>query len=204
MVSLGGMSPEDFLGMQAMLLDARTWIEDVIKAMDDVRHAPDRGSDEASGIAREVLRIFGNPDDPRSNGRALYASDVHGLMRSAKVFLQNRGEESLEHPTPDGVPRRMRSAIISYLIRGVDPGGFLGAVLRNDLADAFSRADAENVGCMKHYAAFLYSVCPTNAQGGSVDAWIEARLTRPLTTTAIRFPRGWGRDIAEWNSKFVG
>jgi hypothetical protein len=63
------------------------------------------------------------------------------------------------------LPRHMHRGLINWLAFGVMPGGFLQAVLRNDLVQAFARADAENTAAMREWAAFLYDDMPRGAWG---------------------------------------
>jgi hypothetical protein len=76
-----------------------------------------------------------------------------------------------------GLPEHMRNGAQLYIEHGVEPGGFLRAVLSDKLVAAFGRADDTNRAAMYDWATWLYNECPTAAWGSpeKVDAWIEAR-----------------------------
>lgn len=42
------------------------------------------------------------------------------------------------------IPKHLQEGILRYVEHGVRPGGFLTAVLNNDLQNAFARADPES------------------------------------------------------------
>ncbi len=76
------------------------------------------------------------------------------------------------------IPWHMHEGLLAYLFYGRPPGDFLAAVLKNDLVEAFARADGENTRFMRQWAAFLYShmpALPVRSWGGSeaYKNWIE-------------------------------
>lgn len=75
----------------------------------------------------------------------------------------------------DGIPQRMMDSLERYLEHGVEPGGFLRAVLENDLVGAFGRADAENMRAMKAWASYIYNEVPSGSWGSPeiVKAWLD-------------------------------
>lgn len=76
------------------------------------------------------------------------------------------------HTRPD-----MIRALGRYVLHGIAPGGFLLAVLENDLMEATERADQENLRNLPAYAAFLYNEVPGSCHGSreKVNAWMKAR-----------------------------
>ena len=74
------------------------------------------------------------------------------------------------------IPDRMIGGLIRYINEGVVPGGFLLAVLDNDLREACGRADSENLSLLPAYVAFLYNEAPAGCSGspGKVAAWVDA------------------------------
>jgi hypothetical protein len=76
-----------------------------------------------------------------------------------------------------GLPKHMRDGAHLYIEHGVEPGGFLRAVLSNQLVESFGRADETNRAAMFDWATWLYNECPRDAWGSpeKVDAWIESR-----------------------------
>ena len=75
----------------------------------------------------------------------------------------------------DMLPEHMQPGARGYVEDGQPPGGFLTAVLTNDLTEAFGRADGINREYMFQWATWLYNECPGNAWGTqeAVDAWVE-------------------------------
>jgi hypothetical protein len=61
-----------------------------------------------------------------------------------------------------------------YIMHGVEPGGFLRAVLENNLKEACMHADDENRYLLFDYVFFLYNEAPSTCWGSSqaVDHWI--------------------------------
>lgn len=79
----------------------------------------------------------------------------------------------------DLLPDYMRSGMERYLLHGISPGGFLTAVLENNLVEAFARADMTNRPRLWDYAKFLHNYAPkipVPAWGSPeiVAKWIKA------------------------------
>jgi len=73
------------------------------------------------------------------------------------------------------IPEHMRDGLRLYIDRGLPPGSFLMAVLTNDLAGAFGKADLINQSKIKDYVSFLYNHAPRQCWGSveKVDEWIK-------------------------------
>lgn len=72
------------------------------------------------------------------------------------------------------LPDYMQESTTAYILIGQKPGGFMRAVLSNDLYYAYARADDRNLIAMFQWAALLNHL--PNASWGSkhaVDQWIE-------------------------------
>lgn len=71
-----------------------------------------------------------------------------------------------------------------YIERGVPTGGFLNAVLCNDLREASGRADVFNKHRIFELVQWLYNEAPSPCWGSpeNVEAWL-ARFTKPLSRT---------------------
>jgi len=80
----------------------------------------------------------------------------------------------LELCVESGIPEHMHSAVISYVVDHLQPGGFLTAVLENNLMEAASRADSTNIQHLENYARLLYNL-PRNCWGDPsvVDKWLR-------------------------------
>jgi hypothetical protein len=63
------------------------------------------------------------------------------------------------------IPQHMRDALVRWVERGSVPGDFLQAVIKNDLRDAFGRADSENEPLLKVYVQWFYNVAPAGCFG---------------------------------------
>ena len=70
-----------------------------------------------------------------------------------------------------------QEAIFNYLVYGWEPGGFLTAVMANDLLRAATVADVENVKRLAHVARFVVYALPHGCYGNydQVKSW--CRLT---------------------------
>lgn len=56
-------------------------------------------------------------------------------------------------------------ALERYLNNGIMPGGFLTAVLENNLVESLGRADEENSKNLKDIVRYMYNYFPSNAWG---------------------------------------
>ena len=62
-----------------------------------------------------------------------------------------------------------------YVNHGIKPGGFLEAVLANDLMESFGRADMGNRLSLFDICSYVYNELPAGCHGSykEVDSWIE-------------------------------
>lgn len=76
-----------------------------------------------------------------------------------------------------GVPTHTQGALIRYIVNRFEPGGFLTAVLSNDLFGAVNRADRENLQALENICQFVYSDMPASSWGSPerVSAWLDRR-----------------------------
>ena len=74
------------------------------------------------------------------------------------------------------IPERMRAPLLRWFYHGIIPGGFLAAVLRNDLHRACINADDENRHLLWDYVIFLHNEAPAGCWGSPkhVDDWQKA------------------------------
>jgi len=88
------------------------------------------------------------------------------------------------------LPGGTRESIDRYVQYGIPTGGFLRAVLANDLKEACGRADVYNQVALPCIVAYLYNECPATCWGSydRVDLWLEkheeARELRRGSVTA--------------------
>lgn len=73
------------------------------------------------------------------------------------------------------LPERMRGGVERYIERGIEPGDFLSAVIRNNLKEAVGRADDENANLLAVYVRYFYSHAPYQCWGSPerFKAWID-------------------------------
>ena len=73
------------------------------------------------------------------------------------------------------VPEPMRGGVIRYIAHGIIPGGFLTALLQNDLMAAVGKADATNQRCIVDWCTFLHNYAPQGCFGSpaAVRSWAE-------------------------------
>lgn len=74
-----------------------------------------------------------------------------------------------------GVPEHTRTGFAWWIVDGLQPGGFLTAVLENNLSQAFARADSINRAAMFQIVSFLYNEAPGPCWGSpeKVREWHE-------------------------------
>lgn len=58
------------------------------------------------------------------------------------------------------IPQLTRNSIMRYVEQGIQPGGFLTAVLCNDLYNATGRADRENLAALPAIVRWFANKCP--------------------------------------------
>lgn len=73
------------------------------------------------------------------------------------------------------IPEHMRDGVRMYVFDFVEPGGFLTAVLENDLAGAVARADHINLQHIAEWGQFLLWAMPRAAWGSpeAVQSWLD-------------------------------
>lgn len=72
-----------------------------------------------------------------------------------------------------GVPNHLVSGLALYVVMGIRPGGFMTAVLENDLKGAIACADANSYAGLKELVQFLYNSVPASCYGTpeKVEKW---------------------------------
>lgn len=82
--------------------------------------------------------------------------------------MLERNQKFMERAREYGVPEHMIDGLELYVFHRVQPGGFMRAVLENDLKEALGRADSINQHALKKIVSFMYNEMPAISQG-SVD-----------------------------------
>lgn len=74
------------------------------------------------------------------------------------------------------IPEYMRKGAMLYVRHGIEPGGFMTAVLENNFYEAISRMDENNWRSLKEYRDFLsYLPCECWGNPEKVRAWMKHR-----------------------------
>lgn len=78
------------------------------------------------------------------------------------------------------VPDRTVESLQRYIYDGVPTGGFLEAVINNDLSEACGRADENNIQILPAIVAYLYNHAPTECWGFATahDRWVNKQLEK--------------------------
>ncbi len=103
-----------------------------------------------------------------------------------------------ESMTEYGVPEHDHDGLILYIVRGVQTGGFLEAVLSNDLRGAVERADTVNARCLCEIVRWLYNRAPAKCWGShdAVTRWISSGGMSGQSGAGIILGQGdYQRDI---------
>jgi len=72
------------------------------------------------------------------------------------------------------IPSHTQGALERYLDHGLPPGGFLSAVIANDLMGAVARADIQNMTAIPEIAKFLFNEAPAGSWGSdeNLENWL--------------------------------
>jgi len=84
-------------------------------------------------------------------------------------------DSSVSQSLVDAVPVRLREGIDRFVEYGMPTGGFLRAVLTNDLFGAIARADDQSLANIRHICQYVYNAAPSNCWGSkeAFDAHIK-------------------------------
>jgi hypothetical protein len=75
-----------------------------------------------------------------------------------------------------GIPEHCADSLAGYITRDYkNVGGFLTALLSNNLKATFAMADDKNIGLVYNYLKFLYNYAPAGCWGSmeKVENWIQ-------------------------------
>ena len=66
-------------------------------------------------------------------------------------------------------------SIMNYVEKGWEPGGFVRAVLENDLMGAMGKADSYNRATLFQITSYIYNDIPSSSHGSReiVEAWLN-------------------------------
>lgn len=63
------------------------------------------------------------------------------------------------------LPSSLRDGTRLWIENGIPPGGFLQAVIANNLVEAVGRADHKNIDLLREIVLFFYSQAPSDCWG---------------------------------------
>ncbi len=77
------------------------------------------------------------------------------------------------------LPESVRDGIKRYIEHRVEPGGFLMAVLENDLVRSFGKADSNNRQALFSIVGWIYDVAPGSCWGSpeKVKKWLQGKVS---------------------------
>ena len=83
----------------------------------------------------------------------------------------------------DRLPEVMQPHVRAYVEEHQPVGGFLFAVLSNNLVDAFGKADPDNRAAMREWCLWLWNDIPGKCWGSpeKVEAWLKWHPAATLT-----------------------
>ena len=86
-------------------------------------------------------------------------------------------EECRTHEVYSKIKQSTIESINNYVEHRLEPGGFVTAVLMNDLKGAMGRADIENRHSLFEIVSYVYNEIPSSCQGSSekVREWLKMR-----------------------------
>jgi len=78
-------------------------------------------------------------------------------------------------PNSKECPENIRQSIERYVNDKCSTGGFLRAVLENNLKESMARADEDNLDALPHIVAFCYNKIPQICWGSpkNVENWLN-------------------------------
>ena len=84
---------------------------------------------------------------------------------------------SEETTCPPMIPLNLWGGMRDYILFGVPPGGFLTAVIENDLAEAMGRADSQSRRSLFDIVSYFYNETPSQCWGSpeKMTAWMTER-----------------------------
>lgn len=90
----------------------------------------------------------------------------------------------MKDPNPHyaAIPAPLIDGLMRYVVHGVETGGFLRAVLENNLSEAVGRADISSLAVLPLIVSYVYNELPGTCWGSKdvVEAWLANHLERRI------------------------
>lgn len=113
--------------------------------------------------------------------------ELENIMRIDRLAFH---AERWRDPTIDGaaIPPHSHRALVLWIEEGQMGGGFIAAVLSNDLRLSCERADNENLHALTRIVRWIYNYAPSPCWGSpeAVAAWASHDGMRGLALKALR------------------
>ena len=95
-------------------------------------------------------------------------------------------------PNYNLIPESTLETLIAWITTGRPLGSFTEALVRNDLKDAFARADDDNIRAMFHTVAFLHNKAPIGSWGDPsvLKKWPAMLKQVAKNSKALRYEDG--------------
>jgi len=99
------------------------------------------------------------------------------LIENKPLPVAREGAAMTKEDKYSDVQERIKAELSRWVYLAVPPGDFLTAVLRNNLKEAYARADEENLKALGAILRYLYWEVPAKCWGSEekVDKWIEKK-----------------------------
>ncbi len=87
-------------------------------------------------------------------------------------------EKARQHAEYRRIPQRILISLYDYVNNRQQTGGFLAAVLSNDLFTAIGKADSESLAAIREIVVFIHMEVPSHCYGSehAVCAWVNGRV----------------------------
>lgn len=88
---------------------------------------------------------------------------------------QRQVSMTINSSCPLSIPLETFEALKNYVMNHRDPGGFLTAVLSNDLMGAMLRGSPESLSALPIITGYIYNACPGSCWGSldAVRSWVR-------------------------------
>ena len=94
------------------------------------------------------------------------------LTESTKKYIQKQIDDGFIECE---LPMYMKEPVENWVFHGIPGGGFLTALLTNNLKETFTRADSNNKRKVYNWVRFIIWSLPSSCQGSEekVNNWME-------------------------------
>ena len=98
------------------------------------------------------------------------------------------------------IPSYMWDGLVDYIVDGIPTGGFLRAILTNDLKAACYAADDANKGCIYDYVFFLVNHAPAACWGSPERVKHWGQVAQQIKKQMQSLDEG-GISFNDWNGE---